>query len=797
MPPTTAHCPRVLAAAALGLLTFGHLSVAHGATAPSPAVDTAGGNQLEEVVVTAEKRDSTVLKTAISVTAITGEQLLERGITTVEEVATQTPGISMRSGGPGQTEYEMRGLASSGGSSPTVGFYLDEMVLTPPAGSFNGKVVIDPGLFDLNRVEVLRGPQGTLYGAGSMGGTIKLVTNQPKLDQFDGAVETTLSNTQGGSRNPSGSVMLNIPLIDDRLALRIVGTESYTSGWIDRIVVQPFPLPTNTGCAPTTFYGCGRGDLSSGKAVDDLKNVNWERLQSGRAALLIKATEALSITATAMYQRITMGGFSQFDDPPGIGSTLAHYQPFNQPEPFTDTFRAYNVVANYDAGFANLTSSTAYWSREAQLLQDASEQLQSLYFLGTFYPNIAVPENDFSRQFSEELRLTSNGSGPLRWLVGAYWSKFKSEVIEPFGSPALCYLSTGGCAANPDGWLYNADNPFHVSQYSMFGEGTYAITDTLKATVGLRWFKYSTNATIFENGIETATANATPTTAVVSTSASGFNPKATLAYAPVEDLNIYATAAKGFRPGGINLPVPLVGPTSCLPSLQVNGLTSAPVEYGPDSVWNYELGEKARLKDGRLTVNADVYYIRWTGIQQAIPLPSCGYTYTNNAGVARSYGPELEISAKLTRDLTLTVNGAHTSATIVQTYANTGLPSGTPILNIPRYTESTSLTYEHPISGKLQFMARVDNSYVGPTTDVNYAIVQLPPYNLVNGRIGARSPSWSGYIFLDNATNRIAEYSANNTTITGAFPGLTRISTNQPRTVGLTVRYNFGAGASQ
>src|SRR3984885_7951515 len=190
-----------------------------------PAVD------LQEVVVTAEKRDSTVQKTPISVTAITGADLQSQGITDLVEVAQQVPGVSFKTSGPGQTELEMRGLTSTGGESPTVGFYLDETSLTPPAMAQNGKVVIDPGLFDLNRVEILRGPQGTLYGAGSMGGTIKLVTNQPDPQHFAADLETIPSVTDGGGFNYTGNAMLNAPIVQDVVALRLVATDKIIEGW--------------------------------------------------------------------------------------------------------------------------------------------------------------------------------------------------------------------------------------------------------------------------------------------------------------------------------------------------------------------------------------------------------------------------------------------------------------------------------------------------------------------------------------------------------------------------------------
>src|SRR6202050_804186 len=217
------------------------------ADAESGAATPAEGAVLEEITVTAEKRASTVQDTPISITAVSGGDLAERGIVDFATLAGQTPGISMRQNGPGQTEFEMRGMTSSGGNSPTVGFYLDDVPMTSPAQAQNGKVVIDPSLYDLNRAEMLRGPQGTLYGAGSMGGTVKLVTNQPDPTGFHVSGEAVVSETtDGGGFNYTINGMLNLPLIDNQMALRLVGTDSRTSGWIDRIVLSDFPLPDPT-----------------------------------------------------------------------------------------------------------------------------------------------------------------------------------------------------------------------------------------------------------------------------------------------------------------------------------------------------------------------------------------------------------------------------------------------------------------------------------------------------------------------------------------------------------------------
>src|SRR5579871_5996116 len=213
---TPAWAPR--AAPLLGML------IALSAPAITRAADAEQSSGLEEIVVTAEQFVSTVQSTPISITALSADQLQQQGISAATDLARDVPGLSQRYASPGLTEFESRGLASNGGASPTVGFYLDEIPLSPPALSQSGKVVIDPDLYDLNRVEVLRGPQGTLYGSGSMGGTVKVVTNQPKIGTFEASVQGSVSNTEGGSLNGGGSGMINLPICDV-LALRIVGSD--------------------------------------------------------------------------------------------------------------------------------------------------------------------------------------------------------------------------------------------------------------------------------------------------------------------------------------------------------------------------------------------------------------------------------------------------------------------------------------------------------------------------------------------------------------------------------------------
>ncbi len=774
--------------AVLLLLTM--LATATSGTAVADQADTerasARGDVLQEIIVTAEKRTSTVQDTPISMTALSGDLMQQLGITTLSDVIQEVPGISVRTAGPGQTELEMRGLSSSGGAAPTVGFYLDDYPLSPPAAALNGKVVVDPDLYDLNRVEVLRGPQGTLYGSGSMGGTVKLVTNVPQLEEFRGAAELFGSGTHGGGFNRGGNLMLNIPLVKDALALRVVLTDKFVDGWINRVVLgDQFPVPTNPGPCGPGWTGCTRGDVTAVTPTEVVPRVNWERLQGGRANLLWQPIEPLQVNGTFMYQKIEMGGYSQYDLPPGIPD--AHYEPFNAGEPIYDIFRLYGLTINYDMGFAQLTSASSYYSREENQTQDDSEALYSVVGLfGVSIPqfyNIPFNETDNTRVFSQELRLASTGGGRFQWIAGLFYSDFESIFSEYNASVPLAFISVGGAAANPLGIIYQAYNPYHIKQYALFGEGTYALTDTLKLTAGIRGYKYNSRADLETSGFATTSGNAGQTLNTFTQSNSGANPKVTLSYESNHQLTVYATIARGFRPGGINQQIPA---SICT----INTET-----YGPDSIWNYEIGEKARLFDNRLVLNSDFFYIHWQQVQQVINQP-CGYPLTLNAGTGASYGPELELTAQLAPQWTFTFAGTYTHATLTSvnsavSAADTALVPGLNILNIPKYTQTASLNYAKRIFDDFDFTARLSNSYVGQMTDIQYTYATLPSYNLVALRFGLVGKKLSAYVFGDNLTDKRAQLGINTTAFAWTTPSLVRVVTNQPRTIGIDVNYKF------
>lgn len=738
-------------------------------------------DQLQEIVVTAEKRAGSVQDTPISLTALTGAELQAQGITNLEDAARQVPGVAETSAGPGQTEYTIRGLSSTGPAVATVGFYLDDVPMTAPTGSQNGHVVIDPNLYDLNRVEVLRGPQGTLYGSGSMGGTIKLVTNQPELGQFRASAQVDGSDTDGGGFNHSVNGMVNLPLIDGKLALRIVATDSYTSGWIDRIVLADFPMATNPEpqCGGA---GCTRGNVLAAPVSADYHNVNDEELKGARATLRYQATDNFSVTVGALYQTISQDGLNNFDSPPG---TEAHYQPLDLAEPFSDAFRLYDLTADLALPAFSVTSTTAYWTRSQSQVQDASEEIQSAFGLPSYYVGAggvgAVPmaEIDYSKQFSEEIRFTSTGDGPLQWLIGGFYSD---------NTYTRDQYSIAAGLVPVFGWdnLYTELAGNYLKQNAAFGEISYKLADGFKATLGLRRYSYTQNGFFTTSGIA---ATAIPETINVAASDSGLNPKFTLSYDISKEFLAYATAAKGFRPGAGNGPVPTSGTDSCLPYLEALGKTTAPTQYKPDSLWSYELGEKATLWNKRLTINSDVYYERWTNVQQNLNL-GCGYGYIDNVGSAAVRGAEIELNAKLSSSWTVSQSGGYTHAVITSTEPGTGVLVGQKLLNVPTYSATTSIIYEHPIVADYTLVARGSYVAVGSSESLSYFLTPLPSYDIANFRIGVTAPQWSTFLYVNNATNKMAELS--NVPAYALFiPSVNRIATNQPRTAGITIEYHY------
>ena len=761
---------------------------------------------VSEVVVTAQKRTSTVQTIPVSVAVVSGEDLKSRGITSFAALAQGTPGVSLKSEGPSQTEVEMRGMTSSGGNSATVGFYIDDIPLTGPASAQNGHVVIDPDLYDLNRIEILRGPQGTLFGSGSMGGTVRLITNQPDPTGYHASAESMLSGTDGGSFNHNDNFMVNVPLVKDQLALRVVGTENFTSGWIDRIVAFPFPLVQEGGTV--------RGDVGAAPIQAQYPGSNAYQLYAVRASLLWTPTENLSMTPAFFYETSKQNGPSAYDSAsatnaaPGAG--LAHYEVFDIPEPLTDEIAAYSLNVSYNTAWFDVTSSTAYWSRLSRQTEEASEAFNNpvtgvtnfangVNSSGGGYYGLAGSGPEFggdtdpSSQFSEELRFTSKANEKFNWVAGLYYSHFNSTWTFQGVTPNFSSFMDLGTLepATTSNW-FHADEPTTLSNYAAFGDATYALTDRLKIDVGgrLNYSDYRFSSCI--TGWGSALGNATPScSGLIALSSTSFNPRFTLSFTFSPDLMAYATAASGFRPGGGNAAYPTTGVVWGAAFAAMNYISGKwPSTYQPDSVWSYELGEKARFLDRRLTVNASIYYEDWRDIQlEAYP---DDWALIINGKSASIYGGEVDILTNLGAGLSLELSGG---------YLYEWLDGGPhwvigPVHTLPEVAPESGtaiLSYSRPLNDTFTFTAKLENSYTGRRYSLAFpvpfnsfgAYQPMAAYDLTKFRVGLQSShGWGVALFVDNVFNKHAQLE-NLYTENLASAAFNEVVTNQPLTAGI------------
>jgi iron complex outermembrane recepter protein len=800
---------------------------------------TDSGDTLQEVTITATKRLSTVQTTPISVTAVTAEELTARGVTSFDDLAQSVPGMSMRTSGSGQTEFEMRGLQSSGGSSSTVGFYLDETPLSSPASAQNGKVVIDPNLYDLSRVEVLRGPQGTLYGSGSMGGTVRLVPNAPELGTFDASGETIVSDTaSGGSINTAQNGMLNLPL-GSTAAVRIVGALSQTSGWVQRIVIQDgaFPLDYDNGVGGVLT----RGNVAAAPQAADYTGTNKSTTESTRASLLWSPIEQLTIEPMVMYQLTNQDGPSATDTTgisPTVSGPEAHYEPYDTAEPYSDRFTLGSLKVAYQFDSFSVTSATADWNRKSFISQDSTEEnAVSNAGLGTIpsilpYPTVgsydtstgaqgpnspATWERDYTQQISEEIRASSTGDSAFQWLGGFFYSKLDSTWSMASDQPEATAATLESAFGVDNTAVFVAFEPATIKQTAVFGEVSYKITPDFKITAGARRFSYDTTQSDNEGGAELSGAPGQyPLAGDFESKQVGVTPKLDLSYQITPDMMVYATGAKGFRPGGVNqfLPTtcpPGTGAGGCFATFvesqlqskfNTTGYVPSPQTFAADDVWNYELGAKTEFLDHRLMVNGDVYYEIWNNPQ--LLTNADGFGYTVNGAKAKMTGLELESKAVLTSSLTFGVNVSYDHAYFVDDNAPSGFLAGQEVADTPKITSAQTLTYKFPLANGMTILGVLENDYVGNRTDIPYgltlsiygnatqrAIVHLAAYDLTKLRFGVQSGNWSAMLFVDNLLNK-AVLEDPQPQIDLALLSFQRYTVSQPLTAGIDLNYKFG-----
>jgi len=762
------------------------------------------GSSSEAIQVTGRSHTATAQNTPASISVVTAQNLQARGITSFATLAQSTPGLSLKSEGPSQTEIEIRGITAAGGGSPTVGFYLGNLALTSPAGAQNGHVVIDPSLYDLNRIEITRGPQGTEYGVMALGGNARLVPNLADPGAFHASAQSTLSGTKGGGFNHADNLMINIPIIKDKLALRVVGSENFTSGWVGRVVAGQFPV---AGGNPV---GTVRGDVQNAPVEKRYPDVNSSQLYATRTSLLWRATDRLTITPSYFFQTSRQNGISAYDSNPG---TMAHYQPFDIAEPMTDQIQIYNLDMTYHFDAADLSSSFGYWSRRSTQTQEASESFNNPFQALTVNSNLPYygaggtgpeygHEIDPSHQFSEELKLKSSGSSRLHWVTGFYFSHFDSTWVFNGTTPnASVYedLGTLGSATTLN-W-FDANAKTRETQYAAYGNVSYALTPKLTAEAGLRLSRYDYDFASCISGWGSGLGAATPScSGKIYFHNNDASPKFTLTYRFTPSWLVYATAARGMRPGGGNSVYPTTGGVWGPVFKQFNYNTGKwPASYKPDALWSYELGEKAHLLHDRVTINADLYYEDWQHIQlEALP---ADWAFNINGKHASVYGGEVETRTTLGRGFTVQASGSYLHYNL-----NGGqhwvIAPGNVLPEVANVVGSVILSYNHKLSDTYDFTASIENAYTGPRYSIAFPVMngsfqgngawdKMKGYDLTNLRFGiASSKGWKMSFFINNLFNKRAQlenlFQENLPT-----PTYNRIVTNQPLTAGIDLNATF------
>jgi iron complex outermembrane recepter protein len=715
------------------------LADSNDAPSASDAASADNDESLPSVVVTALKRETVLQETPAAITALSGSALHDANITDLNSLTTQVPGLVITTAGPGQNQVALRGIRSSGDAQ--VGIYFGETPVVGPPGTTSDPAASssDIRLFDVEQVEVLSGPQGTLYGAGAMGGAIRVNFKKPDFNTYGAVVDVSTSNTDGGREGYNANGAVNIPLIDDVLAARLVGYDQYTGGWID-----------NPGLG--------------------LRDDNTNRAYGGRALVRFQPTKDLTIDGLVSDQE-EKGG------PPDWSPSQGDYNAIERAVlTFKDTTRLYSLTANDELGFARLTATASYQDRPLLMERDPTSLFVTLHALQDTPTMYYQPQS--VTDTTSEVRLQSSTPGPFQWTLGGYYENRIAKVT----SDALV-LNDNGTVPDPFGsnLILQRFIGDYLKQKAAFVELSYEILNGLTFTQGGRYYDYEkTVSGLTTLGLPLLGTKASPYNAWDADN-TGFLNKSNLAYKLNESVFVYGQAASGFRPGGVN---------------QAIGLATA-TPYLPDRLWTYEVGLKTRLLNDSLNVNLTAYRTNWNDMQ--VSLTGVGYSYLGNAGSARVQGVEVEIIDRPLPGLQLSANATGLSALLTSDQLATGATStaatgrtGDRIPNIPEITATVGAQYDWALGSNLTALVRGDASYVGRSfTDFHYSsstpFYSLGNYTVFNGRAGINKNGWGVYLYGNNLFNRFAIVSAAN-----LIGGSTETAvTVPPRTIGLNVNKSF------
>ena len=757
---------------------------------------------IAELIVTATKREQTLQDVPFSVAAQTEDQMRNSGTNNIIDLARNVAGLAIADLGPGQSQVAIRGISSGQvvrdqpGVKESVGVYLDESPISVAL------FTPDLDLFDLERMEILRGPQGTLFGAGSSTGTLRYITAQPKLGRFEGSAEATLTDGTGADTGGSVKGMLNAPF-GETAALRIAAYYDEIPGFID--AVQP------------------NGSVK--------ENVDSGNKYGARVAVLFKPTESLSITPRIVYQKLDTDGYPRIDVYNILGNPYTTTQPavtlgdrrqFTQlQEGLTDEFKLGDLKITYDFGGMTLTSISSYTDRDVEVDRDASQLTGSVTFdvggtAAEVRLNSLLIDKTSIKSFSQELRLASNATGKLDWLVGAFYQHTDRDYGQDLPTPGydaitrrLFNTDSAANGAPPDTPFFS-DLSYTFKQYAAFGEATWHFTDQWGLTGGLRYYKFDEDRVLTFAGFFAVPTLNQPG----STSSDGLSPRVILAYKPNDDLAFTAQVARGFRLGGINDPLnaPLCSPQD----LATFG--NLPT-WDDETLWNYELGAKTRFAGGHATFNAAIFYSDIKDLQDGVDVGTCSSRVVVNVPKAHSYGVEAELFARPNANWDFGVSAtwlnAELDSTITIAGTNTvvaGIQEGNRLPTSPEFQGAASVTYSWDWSTALNSFVNLTYQHVGssfsriadedptfgtftmrtygaPLTQSTFTFnPELPSYDILNARFGFGSDRWHAAVFVNNATDERAFLSVDRER--GRFARVGYL-TNQPRTYGVSLLVNF------
>ncbi len=730
--------------AALGLATpfLSQQSAALDAAAASDNSD------LVTIIVTAEKRAEPLTNVPMSVTALEGGVLDKLSDRDFSDYAAMVPGLSLVSGQPGITRLTLRGQ-NAGGDGSTVAVYLDESPFGSSSALLNGAVLTgDFDTWDLQRIEVLRGPQGTLYGANSEGGLLKFVTTAPVLGSFSGAVETTGESVEHGGNGGDIRAVVNLPL-GDKVALRIGGFDQDVPGWIDD------PLS-------------GKTDLNEGHK------------HGGRASLLAAPTDDLSIRLTAETQESKYEGTPLVDVNPvtlqPVYGNLTQERFLSEPSSFK--YDNYNATIDWNAGLFSILSTTSYGILDSDYVTDATSVvlIPPSTTLGEFLGAVIGPglggyidNNTALSKFTQEIRLTSPAAQRLEWQVGGYFTHEIGNLTEHLNAVTLP-------GAGPSG-LPSLEIPILDStykEYAGFANLTYHFNSQFDIQAGGRFSKNEQTATESVTGLLVAPSS-------FSTPSSGH--VFTYSVAPQwhvdADTMVYARVASGYRPGGPNALPPAAPP-------------NVPREYGSDKTVNVELGIRSKQLDGQLSIDVAAFHVNWTDIQLLEVVNNFGIN--GNGGTAKSQGVEWTFGYVPVHGLNFTWTGAYTDAYLTAPAPGVNGQDGDPLPYAPKWSTALDGEYDWAVFANYKAFVGATWSYVGSRSSdfgsnpAGTSQVDLPSYNTIGARIGLDNNHYRVMLYGKNLGNSdgITSYSSS-----GA-PGLNGdIAVIQPRTIGITLSAKF------